>query len=249
MSAPLLVATEDRVRTITLNRPEARNALTVAMRQELMERVSEAGGDDAVDVIVITGTDPAFCAGVDLKELRAREPGAPRPASNPGDALRTVVKPLVCAVNGACVTGGLEIALSCHFIVASERATFADRHAQFGLVPGWGLSALLPAAVGIRRAREMSITGGFVDAAEALRLGLVNHVVPHRQLMPFTRKLGAAIVSGNARANRAILELYAMSDGAPLAERLANESELVAGWRVDEGALARDPSVRKRKPS
>jgi len=248
MSVPLLVTTEDRARHITFNRPEARNSLTLAMRRELIELLGEADRDDTIDVIVITGTDPAFCAGVDLKELRAREPGA-RPATNPGVALRAVSKPLICAVNGACVTGGLEIAVNCHFIVASERATFADRHAQFGLVPGWGLSALLPAAVGIRRAREMSISGGFVDAAEALRLGLVNHVVPHEELMPFTRKLAAAIASGNARANRAILGLYARSDGAPIAERLANEAELVAGWQVDPGALARHPSVRERKPS
>ena len=96
---------------------------------------------------------------------------------------------MVCAVNGACVTGALELALSCTFIVASERARFADTHARLNVVAAWGLTALLPRAVGLRKAAELSITGNFVDAEEALRIGLVNHVVPHEDLLTFTRAL------------------------------------------------------------
>src|SRR5206468_8047502 len=115
--------------------------------------------------------------------------GSTPSSRNPGKALRAMATPVVCAVNGACVTGGLEIALSCTFVVASERARFADTHARLDVVAAWGLTALLPRAVGVRKAAEMSITGNFVDAEEALRLGLVNHVVAHDELMPFTRAL------------------------------------------------------------
>jgi enoyl-CoA hydratase len=107
-------------------------------------------------------------------------------------------KPVLCAVNGACVSGALEVALSCSFIVASERARFADTHALLGVVPTWGLTALLPRAVGVRKARQMSITGEFVDASEALRLGLVNHVVPHEQLLSFALGLAARVPSNAA---------------------------------------------------
>ena len=96
-------------------------------------------------------------------------------------------KPVICAVNGACVSGGFEIALSSTFVIASQRARFADTHARLGVVATWGLTALLPRAVGIRKASEMSITGNFVDADEALRIGLVNHVVPHDDLLPSDR--------------------------------------------------------------
>src|SRR5439155_22232515 len=108
---------------------------------------------------------------------------------NRGRALQTLTKPVICAVNGACVSGALEIALSSTFVVASERARFADTHARLGVVATWGLTALLPRAVGVRKAAEMSITGNFVDAEEARQLGLVNHVVPHDELLPFTRAL------------------------------------------------------------
>ena len=112
-----------------------------------------------------------------------------------------MAKPMICAVNGACVTGGLELALSCTFVVASDRARFADTHARLDVVAGWGLTALLPRAVGVRKAAEMSITGNFVDAAEALRLGLVNHVVPHGELGSFARDL-ADDVAGTGAVGR-----------------------------------------------
>src|SRR5947208_10016413 len=101
--------------------------------------------------------------------------------------------PVLCAANGPCVSGGLEMALRASFVIASERARFADTHARLDAVPRWGLTALLPRAVGIRKAREMSITGNFVGAEEALRIGLVNHVVPHDELLPTTRMLAGQI--------------------------------------------------------
>lgn len=226
------VETADRVRTLTFDRPEAKNALTIAMRRDLATLLGEADAAPEVDVVLLTGADPAFCAGVDLKELRATRPAELPP--NPGVVLRAMTKPVLCAVNGVCVTGGLELVLNASFVVASERARFADRHARFGLVPAWGLSALLPAAVGVRRAREMSLTGRLVDAADALRWGLVNHVVPHAELLPFARGLAADVIAGDQRANRALLGLYARGQGRSLAERLALEAEVVAGWRAKQ---------------
>ena len=120
-----------------------------------------------------------------------------------------VSKPLIGAVNGVAVTGGLELALNCDFLVASEHAKFGDTHARVGVMPGWGMTVLLPQAIGVRRAREMSFTGNFLGAEEALQFGLVNHVVPHEELLPFTRALAADIVGNEADAVRQIRATYA----------------------------------------
>ena len=117
----------------------------------------------ATRAVIVTAVDPVFSAGVDFKEVAAGS-GSRLVDANPGATLRAATTPMVCAVNGACVTGALELALSCTFIVASERARFADTHARLDVVAAWGLTALLPRAVGVRKAAELSITGNFVDA-------------------------------------------------------------------------------------
>ena len=154
--------------------------------------------------MVLTAVDPVFTAGVDFKEERAPgwNPYDNQFTANPGKALRAMATPVVCAVNGACVSGGLELALSSSLVVASERARFADTHARLGVVAAWGLTALLPRAVGIRKATEMSITGNFVDAAEALRIGLVNHVVPAAALESATMGMARRLAKGPALAIR-----------------------------------------------
>jgi enoyl-CoA hydratase len=229
----LIVDDEDGVRTITINRPEVKNALTAAMRARFCELVEEADADDGTRAIIVTAVDPVFSAGVDFKEVAAG--AAPRGTANPGTTLRAATTPVVCAVNGACVTGALEIALSCTFVVASERARFADTHARLDVVAAWGLTALLPRAIGMRKAAELSITGNFVDASEALRLGLVNHVVRHEELLPFTRALVHDIAPTGAVAE--VLDLYRRGDGLALADALALEAEHVAGRRVDPAAF------------
>lgn len=230
MSEPdvALLEVADRVATVTLNRPGARNALSTELISALGRVVGEADGRDDVDVLILTGADPAFCAGLDLKELGrdggplkrapgtgARGSGGPESDRDPdvrtrrgrGPTLPTS-KPIIGAVNGAAVTGGLELALNCDFLVASERARFADTHARVGVHPLWGLTVLLPQAIGIRRAREMSATGNFIEAPTALEWGLVNHVVAHEELLPTARRLAADIVSSDQRAMRAILATY-----------------------------------------
>lgn len=225
----VLVDDRDGVRTITLNRPESKNALTTAMRVTLCRMLSEAEQTAALRVVVITAVDPVFSAGVDFKEIATGAGGPPWNAYdaqftiNPGKALRTMTTPVIVAVNGACVSGGLEIALSASFVVASDHARFADTHARLGVVATWGLTALLPRAVGIRKAREMSITGNFVSADEALRIGLVNHVVPHDELGAFARKIATDVAEMSA-VNE-VLRLYARGGDLSLADALALEAE------------------------
>jgi len=229
----LIVEDVDGVRTITINRPEVKNALTAAMRERFCALLEAADADDATRAVIVTAVDPVFSAGVDFKEVASGS--GTRSNRNPGATLRAVTTPVVSAVNGACVTGALELALSCTFVVASERARFADTHARLGVVAAWGLTALLPRAVGVRKAAELSITGNFVDAAEALRLGLVNHVVPHDELLPFTRTLVDDIAPTDAV--RHVLDLYRRGEGLPLTDALALEAAHAATQEVDPAAF------------
>jgi enoyl-CoA hydratase/carnithine racemase len=232
MSGHLQITDRDGIRILTIDRPESKNALYGPLRSELCAAIADADRDDAVRVVLLTAVDPVFSAGVDYKQLERGpgETGSPLDLT-PAGALRVMRKPAICAVNGACVSGALEIALSCSFIVASERARFADTHALLGVVPTWGLTALLPRAVGVRRARQMSITGEFVDAAEALRIGLVNHVVPHEDLLPFTLEL-ASRVSANAAVGE-MLSLYARGEDMSLSGALAAETSHSLGRTYD----------------
>ncbi len=234
----LLVSDDGGVRTITFNRPEAKNALSIAMRRDFCDLLDAADRDASVKAVIVTGTDPIFTAGVDFKDVDpASDPRQRQFLINPGRALRAMRTPVLCAVNGACVSGGLEVALSASFVVASDRARFADTHARLNVVPAWGLTALLPKAVGLRMAREMSITGNFVDAAEALRIGLVNHVVPHDDLLPFTRALAGDIADTPAVAE--VLGLYEQGVDLGLNSALAHETTHAANRpKFDAAAFA-----------
>ena len=227
----------DRVLTLTIDRPESKNALTLAMRQHIEQLARDVDGDNTVDVVVLTAVDPVFSAGADIKEIVAL--GASLTPTNPGGALRSIGKPVIAAVNGACVTGGLELVLSCDIVIASDRARFADTHAKLGALPRWGMSALLPRAVGLARAKEITATGAFVDADEALRIGLVNHVVPHDELAARTSALCAAIVAASQPAVRASIDLYDRGNGLSLADALALEVEVGGAWTVDTSTFGR----------
>lgn len=226
----------DRIATITLNRPAARNALSSEVLRLLPALMRQAEADTSVDVIILTGTDPAFCAGLDLKELGSTADnlsGTGADGTANADGVRgpfpSLTKPLIGAVNGVAVTGGFELALNCDFLVASEHAKFGDTHARVGVMPGWGLTVLLPQAIGVRRAREMSFTGNFMLAAEALHFGLVNHVVAHHELMPFTRQLAADIVGNDQRGVRNIRGTYAAVTAET--EHWAIEARRGGEWR------------------
>ncbi len=243
----LLVEVADRVAVVTLNRPKARNALNLALRAALVSAFADLNARDDVGAVVLTGADPAFCAGRDRRALSST-PGilggdggaggaeaAPVAAEPPPVAARAqrgmlppIGKPVIGAVNGVAVTGGLELALACDFLIASDQAKFGDTHARVGLVPGGGLTVLLPQAVGLRRAREMSFTGNFVGAAQAAEWGLVNRVVPHADLLPTARALAADIAGNHAGAVARIRATYnEVEDGAS-----------GAGWGLERAAFA-----------
>ena len=158
----ILVEKTDGVATVTLNRPTAMNALSKALRKRLYEVMTAIDADDEVRAVVLTGAgERAFTAGLDLKELGS-QPGALGSANatgadeNPVKAIELCRKPVIGAINGVAITGGFEVALACDFLIASEKAAFADTHARMGIMPGWGLTVLLPEAVGFRRAKELS---------------------------------------------------------------------------------------------
>jgi enoyl-CoA hydratase len=229
---------EERVATVTLNRPAARNALSREVQERLRALVAEIEADDGVDVTVLTGADPAFCAGVDLKELGAGDRSLVLPREDRGP-LPPRTKPVIGAVNGVAVTGGLELALACDLLVASERARFADTHARVGVQPSWGLTVLLPQAVGLRRAREMSLTGNYIDAGTALAWGLVDHVVPHDDLLPTAHRLARDITTADQQAVRRLLRTYAEVSVATVDAGWDIERAAAAGWRVDTDEIAR----------
>ena len=214
---------------------------------------------DDIAAIVLTGADPAFCAGLDLKELaaggdalrgdrRRRRTAAPQPDAGTGP-FPEMATPVIGAINGVAITGGFEVALACDYLVASERARFADTHARVGIMPGWGLTVLLPAAIGVRRAKEMSTTGNFLDAATALAWGLVNHVVPHDELLPFCRQLGHDIASIDPTAVRRMLQTYdegALRDGAGRLGAGGRGGRRVAGARPRSRRPRGEPAGRRR---
>ena len=221
----LLIETVDRVRTLTLNRPQSRNALSVALRTQLFAALRAAETDDGVDVVILTGADPVFCAGLDLKEL-----GDTTELPDISPKWPAMRKPVIGAINGAAVTGGLEIALYCDVLIASEQARFADTHARVGLLPTWGLSVRLPQKVGVGMARRMSLTGDYLSAADALRTGLVTEVVAHDDLLPAARRIAASIVGNNQRAVGALLDSYHRIDAEQTPAGLLIEAESARAW-------------------
>jgi enoyl-CoA hydratase len=221
----LLVDDRDRVRTLTLNRPTSRNALSAELRDRFFGALAEAEADDAVDVVIVTGADPVFCAGLDLKEL-----GDTTVLPDISPKWPPMTKPVIGAINGAAVTGGLELALYCDILIASEQARFADTHARVGLLPTWGLSVRLPQKVGIGLSRRMSLTGDYLSADDALRVGLVTEVVPHEQLLDTARAVAASIVGNNQAAVRALLDSYHRIDESTTNAALWIEAASAKKW-------------------
>jgi enoyl-CoA hydratase len=221
----LLIETTDRIRTVTLNRPNSRNALSTALRNRFFGALREADADSGVDVVIVTGADPVFCAGLDLKEL-----GDTTDLPDISPKWPPMTKPVIGAINGAAVTGGLELALYCDILIASEHARFADTHARVGLLPTWGLSVRLPQKVGVGLARRMSLTGDYLSAEDALRAGLVTQVVAHDELLPTARAVAASIAGNNQKAVRALLASYHRIDEDQTSSGLWIEAMSAKKW-------------------
>ena len=225
----VLVSRDGPVAIVTLNRPQAMNALSAALRRELARVFRELEADDAVRAIVLTGAGTrAFTAGLDLKELGQQGLGAANaegPDDNPVKAIEQTGKPVIGAINGVAITGGFEVALACDVLIGSENARFADTHARVGIMPGWGLSQKLSRLIGPYRARELSLSGNFLDAATAERWGLLNRVVPAEDLVSQASKLAhdmATIAPGFARGYKRLI-----NDGyeLPFGQAMALEAE------------------------
>lgn len=225
----------DGCAVLTLNRPQAMNALSSELRLAIAQQVAELEADPAVRVLVLTGAGRAFCAGLDLKELGAQGIGDTVGERNfetdPVAALSAFSGPIVVAVNGPAITGGFELALAGDVLVASTQARFADTHARVGVMPGWGLSQKLSRLIGISRAKELSFTGNFLDATQAERWGLVNRVVAPEALLPTAITLATDMLSTIpdmlVRMKRVIDEGY----GMPFAQAIAHESRVSGDYR------------------
>ena len=193
----ILVEKTGELAVVTLNRPQAMNALSRELRAAIAETFDELEADPNVRVAILTGAGKAFCAGLDLKELGA---GADTVQSSvttrdPVSSMGRFSGPVIGAINGVAVTGGFELALACDVLICSSEARFADTHGRVGILPGWGLSQKLSRTIGIYRAKELSLTGNFLSAAQAVDWSLANRVVAPHELMPACRKLAADMLS------------------------------------------------------
>lgn len=206
----LVVERRDRVAVVTLSRPERRNALTASMLTALEDTMGALGSDDEVGAVVLTGAGSAFCAGFDLDELTGSGENlvAAGPLAHKSAPWRALDKPVVAAVNGPAVTGGLELVLHCDLALAATSGWFADTHARRGLLPGWGLTYLLPRAIGYGRALELSLTGRRLPAVEALGAGLVCRVVADDELMTVAIALAELAAELAPETAAAVLDVY-----------------------------------------
>jgi enoyl-CoA hydratase len=240
------------VAVVRLNRPQARNALSVALREAATAAVTELGRQEDVGCIVLTGNGVAFSAGVDLKELGAPG-GAPRPSAPGADDLVGAIVacpvPVVAAVNGVAVTGGFEVVLACDIVVASRAARFADTHARVGILPSWGITQRLPRRIGMNRAKQLSFTGAFLDAGTAERWGLVNQVVEAGELLEHATALAADIAGCDRRAVRNLKRAYDEGERVTMAEGLELERQASRNHMREvrpEDIAARRESVQSR---
>jgi len=218
----LLVEKSDGIARVTLNRPEALNALSSALVAEICAVFEGLAKESEIRVAILTGKGRAFSAGVDLKELSAGSEDT-RSAAGGNAADRLVAAfagfggPIIGAVNGYAITGGFELALMCDILIASTSARFADTHARVGIAPGWGLSQRLSRLIGISRAKELHFTGNYLEADRAERWGLVNRVVEPDALLPVCEELARDMLSCDPKTlrtyKRVVDEGYATTFG------------------------------------
>jgi len=246
------------IATITLNRPDRRNAFSPEMRVSMYKAVEDADKDHKVRVLVITGAGRAFCAGADVKAMAAGfdQPGAKGRGREPKAErvplpvlLQRCGKPVIASINGVAVGGGLDLALACDIRIASDQARFAEVFIRRGMIPAMGGTFFLPRLVGIDKACYLIFTGDMIDAKEAERIGLVTMVVPHEELESATTELAEKLVKGPPlairRAKRAIYEGLGMDLKATLNYLAAVVKELRETEDHKEGARA---FVEKREP-
>ncbi len=211
---------------ITFNRPDKLNTLSIALRQEVHAVVQALEQDADIHVLILTGAGKVFTAGLDLDEWSTGgEVAAAAFTHDVIASLRQFKGPVIAAIQGAAITGGVEIALACDVIIASSRAKFADTHVHVGLLPGWGGSVRMVERVGMQRAKELALTGRFFSAQEALEWGFVNHVVEPNQLLPFAQDLAKQMLRAEPAHMKAYKALLDAEADILLGEALRHERE------------------------
>ncbi len=201
----IAVERKGRVLCLTLNRPDSLNAVTPAMHAELATIFADVGKDDEADVVTLTGAGRGFCAGADLKHPVPDKETAERIFAEARDIIVTILeldKPLISGVNGPAAGLGATLALFADIVIASERARIGDTHVKVGLAAGDGGAVIWPILVGVNKAKELLMTGEVIDAQEALRIGLVNHVVPHEKLDEAMMEMANRLAAGDTMAIR-----------------------------------------------
>jgi enoyl-CoA hydratase len=225
-SSVLLIEKSQGFATVTLNRPEAMNALSSELRRAIARAFRDLQAEGEARVAILTGAGRAFCAGMDLKELSEMglDEGGDWATDDVIDAMAAFEGPIIGAVNGHAITGGFELALACDLLIASSEAKFADTHVRMGILPGWGLSQKLSRLIGISRAKEISLTGNYVRAEQAETWGLVNRVVSPDELLPSCRALAADMVSCPSGMLESYRRLIDEGYGMPFAEAMRHEA-------------------------
>jgi enoyl-CoA hydratase len=251
----LRIETRDRICTVTINRPEKLNALNAVAKSELRTVFEDIKTDSGVDVVILTGAgEKSFVAGTDIGELTALDEQTGKRFAAEGQQvfakIENLGKPVIAAVNGYALGGGLELALACHIRLASENARFGQPEVNLGIIPGYGGTQRLARCVGEAKAMEMTLTGDPVDAQEAARLGLVNRVVPQAELLAVAREMATKIASKGQVAIRMALKAVHISQETHLTEGLEVEASLFGlccnTEDFREGASA---FLEKRKPA
>jgi len=251
----LLIERKKNVAWVTINRPDKLNALNARAKQELKEVFEELKSDSTVDVVILTGSgEKAFVAGTDIKELTLLNAESGKESSSGGqrvfDLIENLGKPVIAAVNGYALGGGCELALACHIRIASENAKFGQPEVNLAVIPGYGGTQRLARLIGKGRALEMILTGDPIDAAEALRIGLVNKDVPAAQLLSTCEALAEKIASKGQIAVRLALKAVNMTQETNLSDGQELEASLFGlccgSEDFHEGTKA---FMEKRKPS
>jgi len=227
----LLLSVDTRVATVTVNRPDKLNALNAQAKSDLKSLFTALKTDSQVDVVILTGAgDKAFVAGTDIKELTTLNAMTGKEFSAGGqevfDLIENLGKPVIAAVNGYALGGGCELALACHIRIASANAKFGQPEVNLGIIPGYGGTQRLARLIGRGRAMELILTGAQIDAEEALRIGLVNKVVPQLELMGAATKLALLIASKGQVAIRMALKAVNMTQEATLSDGQKLEASL-----------------------
>lgn len=255
MYQTILTTLHDRLFTITINRPDKLNALNKTVISELSEAIDEVIGNTLIGAAIITGAGPkSFVAGADISEFTALDGQGGEALARRGQEtvfskIENCPKPVIAAVNGFALGGGCELAMACHFRIASEQARFGQPEVNLGLVPGYGGTQRLTQLVGKGRAMEMMMTGGLIDAATALRYGLVNQVTTAEALIPATTAIAAAILG---KAPLAVAEVIRLTNMAALGDPGGLEAEMKAFGALFDSADAKEGAtafLEKRKPS